>query len=85
MLVHGGLHSVFTSHQCVRTLLVDDNIRLSYSMNGARGNPWIESLWGRFEVENRSLSHEADKLSELRRLVDDRLLPTSYALDSATA
>ena len=55
-------------------LLVEDKARLSYSTNGARGNPWIESFWGRFKVENRSLFNEAPTLSELRRLVDDRLV-----------
>ena len=47
-------------------------VRLSYSPNGARSNPWIESLWGRMKVESRSLILEASCLEELRGVIDRR-------------
>ncbi len=33
-------------------------------MNGAKDNPWIESFWGRFKTENKTLIMHADS-SEL--------------------
>lgn len=46
-IIHHDLDSVYTSHRWLRAILLDDKMRIGYSENGARGNPWIESLWGR--------------------------------------
>ena len=66
LIVHQDQDSVFTSYRWLRRLLLEDGVRLSYSPNGARSNPWIESLWGRMKVESRSLILEASCLEELR-------------------
>lgn len=47
---------------------------MSFSENGAKDNPWFESMWGRLKVENRSLFDSAETLNELRDIVDDRLV-----------
>jgi putative transposase len=72
-LVHSDLDSVFTSYDWLEALLLDSGARVSYSENGARGNPWIESFWARFKHENHSLFLEAATLAELVRLVDQQM------------
>jgi len=46
-IVHHDQDSVYTSHDWLRTLLIEDEAKVSYAENGAKDNPWIESLWGR--------------------------------------
>lgn len=72
-LVHSDQDAVFTSYDWLRALLFDSGARVSYSENGAKGNPWIESFWARFKHENHSLFLEAGTLTELRRLVDQQM------------
>lgn len=72
-VVHQDQDSVFTSYAWLRALLLESGVRISFSENGARGNPWIESFWARFKQENHSLILEAGTLSELRRLVDRQM------------
>ena len=42
----------------------DDGLRVSYPERGAKGNPWIESLWGRMKTEAGSQIVEAQALPE---------------------
>ncbi len=46
--------TVYTSYDWLRTLLIEQAV-VSYAERGARDNPWIESFWGHFKVENSSL------------------------------
>lgn len=69
VIVHQDQDPVFTSYDWLRALLIDAEVLVSYSENGAKGNPWIESLWGRFKVENTSLITEAETPAELRDVV----------------
>jgi len=46
-IVHHDQDSVYTSYRWLRAILLDDGLRVSYSERGAKGNPWIESLWAR--------------------------------------
>ena len=52
--------------------MIEDEVKISFSENGARGNPWIESLWGQMKVETESLIHQAKTLEQLERVVDER-------------
>jgi len=52
-IIHHDLDSVYTSYRWLRATLLDDGLRVSYSENGAKGNPWIESLWGRTKASGR--------------------------------
>jgi len=37
--VHHNQDSVYTSYRCLRATLLEDGMRVSYSENGAKGNP----------------------------------------------
>lgn len=71
--VHHDQDAVYTSYAWLEAILVDSGARASFSENGAKGNPWIESFWARFKQENASLFHEAEDLEELRRLIDRQM------------
>ena len=60
------------SYTWLQQLMIEDGVKISFSEDGARGNPWIESLWGRMKVETESLIHQADTLEQLERVVDER-------------
>ena len=72
IVVHHDQDPVFTSHAWLRQLMIEDAVEISFSENGARGNPWIESLWGRMKVESESLIHQAQTLEELQQTFDER-------------
>ena len=71
-IVHHDQDSVYTSYRWLRVILLDDGLRVSYSENGAKGNPWIESLWGRTKTEVGSQIAEASSLPSLRDVFDRR-------------
>lgn len=73
LTVHSDQDSVYTSYAWLRTLLLDHGVRISYSENGAQGNPWIESFWARFKQENASLITEAGSLSDLHEVLDRQM------------
>lgn len=71
-IIHHDLDSVYTSYRWLRATLLDDELRVSYSENGAKGNPWIESLWGRTKAEIGSRITEASSLPALQTVFDER-------------
>ena len=71
-IIHHDLDSVYTSYRWLRAMLLGDEMRVSYSENGAKGNPWIESLWGRTKDEIGSRIAEASSLPALRSVFDER-------------
>lgn len=73
VIVHHDQDPVFTSYGWTGQLLIADRARLSYALAGARDNPEMESFFGRFKVENRSLLLDAADLEELSAVVRDRL------------
>lgn len=73
MIIHHDQDPVFTSYSWTAQLLLRDGVRVSYSLDGARGNVFMESFYGRFKTENRSLFLDAQSLAELRDLVDERM------------
>ena len=74
VIVHHDRDPVFTSYGWTGQLLLKDQARLSYALGGAQDNPEMESFFGRFKTENRSLLHDATDLSALRQIVQDRML-----------
>ncbi len=62
--MHHDQDTVHTSYDWMQALLIRDRARVSFAEHGARDNPWIESLWGYFKVENGSLPSEAATLKE---------------------
>lgn len=73
MVVHSDQDAVYTSYEWLRTLIVEDGVVISFSENGAKDNPWVESFWSRFKGENHSLLWEAETLWELRAVVDRQM------------
>lgn len=71
-IIHQDQDSVFRSYRWAREILIEDKAVLSYSENGARGNGWIESLWGRVSVEFTPHLDQVETIAELRRLLNDR-------------
>jgi transposase InsO family protein len=71
-IIHHDLDSVYTSYRWLRAILLGDEMRISYSEKGAKGNPWIESLWGRTKAEVGSRITEASSLPALRVVFDER-------------
>jgi len=71
-IIHHDQDSVYTSYRWLRAILLEDGMRVSYSENGAKGNPWIESLWGRTKTEIGSRIAEAQSLPALREVLDGR-------------
>lgn len=72
VVVHHDRDPVFTGYAWTRGLLSAE-VRLSYALAGPRDNPEMESFFGRFKVENRSLVLDAGSLEELAALVRDRI------------
>ncbi len=72
-LIHHDKDSVYTSHLWLEKLLLEEKVRVSYAERGARDNPWIESFWGRFSVENAQLIFEAETLKEVNRIVTKQM------------
>ena len=73
VIVHHDRDAVFTSEQWVRRLVIEDGVRLSYALRGARDNPEVESWNGRFKQENADLFREAATLQELEAVVGARM------------
>ena len=72
-IVHHDQDPAFTSHAWLRRLLLTEHARVSFTEHGARDNPWMESFWGRFKTENRSLIREAQTLSDVTELIPGRI------------
>ena len=65
ILIHHDRDSVYTSYDWLHRVLITEGAGISFAMNGAKDNPWIESFWGRFKTENKTLIMHADSLTEL--------------------
>ncbi len=72
MIIHHDQDGVFIGYEWVRQLLTD-GVRLSYTLNGFKDNPEMESFIGRFKEENHSLLLEAQTVEELVTVVDQRM------------
>ena len=72
VIVHHDQDPVFTGYAWTGQLLSAE-VRLSYALRGPGDNPEMESFFGRFKVENRSLILDAGSLEELNAIVRDRI------------
>ena len=57
----------------LRQVLLGEGMGVSYSERGTRGNPGIESLWGRPGTELGSRIDQAPSLPALREVISDHL------------
>jgi transposase InsO family protein len=69
MIVHHDQDPVYTGYGWTGQLLLEDHVRLSYALNGARDNPEIEGFLSRFKAENHSLFLDARNVEELAEVV----------------
>ena len=73
MIVHQDQDSVYTSFDWLRRLLIEDDVRLSFSMRGAKGNTVMEAFNGNFKHENSSLFAGANDVEQLREIVHSQI------------
>lgn len=73
-VMHHDQDPVYTGYAWTEQLLLEDKLRISYALNGARDNPQMESFIGHFKDEGRSLFLEAETVNELRQVVDQRMV-----------
>jgi len=73
MIIHHDQDPVYTGYGWTGQLLLKDEVRLSYALNGAKDNPQMESFFSRFKAEGESLFLNAQTLPELRAVVTERI------------
>jgi putative transposase len=73
VIVHSDQDGVFTGHRWLRETVLRDRVRVSYSEDGAKGNVYMESFFGRFKEENRSILWEQEDLHSLWEVVKSRV------------
>jgi putative transposase len=73
LIVHHDQDPVYTGYGWTGQLVLADQVRLSYALNGAKDNPEMESFNGRFKTENHSLFLEAPDIPALRTVVAERM------------
>lgn len=61
-------------------VVVRDNVRVSYSDNGAKGNFHMESFNGKFKTENHVLFWEQENLEALEKVANNRVRYYNYIL-----
>jgi putative transposase len=72
-ILHHDQDSVYTSYRWTGQLLLADRVRLSYSLSGAKDNPYIESFFSRFKQEGDSEFLEALTIDELQEVIARRM------------
>jgi putative transposase len=74
MIDHHDQDPVYTGYGWTGQILLADQARLSYALNGARGNPEMEGFNSRFKAENCSLFLDAQDVKELAEVVCQRMV-----------
>ena len=70
-VIHQDMDTVYTSNDWLYWLLLESSCIVSFSERGAKDNPWIESLWGRFKDNNESKILTAQTEEELVEVIDE--------------
>jgi putative transposase len=73
MIMHHDQDPVYTSYAWTGRLLLQDQLRISYALDGAKDNPEMESFNSRFKNENRSLLLDAPTVEMLAKVVNERM------------
>jgi putative transposase len=73
MIMHHDRDPVYTGYEWTAQLVLEDRLRLSYALRGAKDNPEMESFNGRFKTEGCSLFLEARTITDLIQIVDERM------------
>ena len=56
-------------------MLLKDGLRVSYALRCAKDSPEMESFNGHFKAEGHSMFPEAQNLTDLITVVDERMVP----------
>jgi putative transposase len=73
MIMHHDRNPVFTGYAWTAQLLLEDELRLSYALRGAKDNPEMEAFNSRFKSEGRSLFLVAQSVTGLAAIVAERM------------
>ena len=73
MIMHHDRGSAFISYGWTSQLLLQDQVRLSYALRGAKDNPEMESFNGHFKNESLSLFLDARTIGDLVADAGDRV------------
>lgn len=73
LIMHHDRDPVFTGYAWTAQLLLEDELRLSYALRGAKDNPEMEAFNSRFKSEGRSLFLVAQSVTELAMIVTERM------------
>jgi putative transposase len=73
VVIHHDQDAIYTSHEWLRKVCVQSGARVSYSLNGARGNTAMESFNGHFKGENESIFWEQKDIKGVIRVVETRM------------
>jgi len=73
VVIHHDQDAVYTSHEWLSKVCVQSGARVSYSLNGARGNTAMESFNGHFKGENESIFWEQKNIKGIIRVVETRM------------
>ena len=74
MIMHHDRDSVYTGYRCLKQLLIEDGVNVSYAERGAKDNTAMESFNGHFKGENKSLFLESSNVDQLAKIVEGRVL-----------
>jgi putative transposase len=72
-IMHHDRDPVFTGYRWTAQLLLEDGLRMSYALRGAKDNPEMEAFNSRFKTEGHSLFLTAQTLADLIAVVDTRM------------
>lgn len=74
IIVHHDQDPVYTGYRWGYQLLIKGKARLSFTEDGAKDNTTMESFFGRFKEENRSLFLDAETPEELKSVVKEQIV-----------
>lgn len=72
-ILHQDQDSVYTSYDWTGRLLLEERMKLSFALAGAKDNPQMESFFSRFKAEGHSEFLEAKTIQELCEVVRRRI------------
>jgi putative transposase len=72
-ILHQDQDSVYTSYDWTGQLLLEEQMKLSYALAGAKDNPQMESFFSRFKDEGHSEFLDANTIQELSQVVRLRI------------
>lgn len=72
-ILHQDQDSVYTSYAWTGQLLLEEKLKLSNALSGAKDNPYMESFFSRLKDEGHSEILDAHKFEELREVLERRI------------